>query len=267
MPKTKIETEAVGPEKAAVAPVIEAERETPAKEAGPRPVARKPAHAAEAVAMPQVGTPERARNAETLQQSVGNARVGQLMTETASSSGSPVIQRQTKGRAASGAAAAGAAGAAGAKPPRITLPLPEQATRRPTGEAEFQVGTVKVVALPDRTRSKPIMVKGKKRDAVTDVSLRWDLPGAKTKAGKVISVDVAPAPTLTIRTTYGPKASPHMKSGYGKGTTPEDIKAKKTSLGYHEGSHGEYAIQYTRDHRLPVFTGCIRQKGREWGHG
>jgi len=46
-----------------------------------------------------------------------------------------------------------------------------------------------------------------------------------------------------------------MKSGYGKGTTKEDIAAGKTSLGYHEGSHGEYAIQYTKEHPLPKFKG------------
>jgi hypothetical protein len=71
----------------------------------------------------------------------------------------------------------------------------------------------------------------------------------------VLSVVPAGQPTLTLQTTYGPSAGPETKSSYGKGTTKEDIKAGKTSLGYHEGSHGEYAMQYVKDNPLPKFKG------------
>jgi hypothetical protein len=256
--KTKVEA----PEKKPPRPVSMEQTEEREKDAGPaRPLVQRaaqtsnaaptapgpaPARAADmlAGAEPGAGAPGRARAMTSLQQSVGNEHTGQLMAKSSSGTDTTAIQRAKKGPAPK-------------KPPPITLPLPKEAARKPSGAAEFQVGAINIVALPDKKSSKPIIVNGKKRDAMTHVSLHWDLPGAKYQGGKVIAVDPVPAPTLTIRTTYGPKAGPETKSSYGKGTTPEDIKAGKTSLGYHEGSHGEYAIQYTKDHPLPAFKGMV----------
>ena len=255
--KTKVEA----PEKEPPRPVSMEQTEEREKDAGPgRPLVQRAAQTSTAAppgpvpapartadmlagAEPGAGAPGRARAMTSIQQTVGNAQAGQLMAKFSSGTDTTAIQRAKKGPAP--------------KAPPITLPLPKEATRKPSGAAEFQVGAVNVVALPDKKRDKPIIVNGKKRDAMTHVSLHWDLPGAKYQGGKVIAVDPVPAPTLTIRTTYGPKAGPETKSSYGKGTTPEDIKTGKTSLGYHEGSHGEYAIQYTKEHPLPAFKGMV----------
>jgi hypothetical protein len=197
-------------------------------------------------------TIDRARMIKSVQRSVGNTRVGQVLAagSTANTS-TPMIQCEKKEQAPK-------------KPPPISTPLPKEATRKPTGEAEFAVGTVNVTALPDKKSNKPIIVKGKKRDAITNVRLNWELPGAKTAGDTVIAVTAVPPPKLSIQTTYGPGATSEMKSNYGKGTTREDIKAGNTTLGYHEGSHGEYAIQYLRDNPLPVFEGKVEMTIAEY---
>jgi hypothetical protein len=202
-----------------------------------------PARAADLVANSDAGTAGRARIAGTMQGTVGNSRLGEMLE------GSPTMQSempmvQTKGK-----------NPAPKKPPTITLPLPKEATRKPTGAAEFKAGEVKVVALPDKKSKKPIVVNGKTRDAMTRISLNWAASTARTRDGKVTAVDPVPAPVLTIQTTYSPQSHPEMKSVYGKGTTREDIQAGKTSLAFHEGSHGEYAIQYTKAHPPPKFKG------------
>jgi hypothetical protein len=219
----------------------ETPQETPKKEGRPVKIAR----AAKTMLGQEAGAAGRAQQAEAMQGMLGNQRAGQMMdANLAGRPAPPAIQRQPKG---------------GEKkaPPPITTPLPKEAARKPSGAAEFHVVATKVVVLPDKFTGKPIIEKGKRRSAKTNVSLHWDLPGAQHKDGKITSVDSVTPPVLTIQTMYGPKISPGMKSTYGKGTTPEDVKAGKTTLGFHEGSHGEYAIQYAREHILPKFEGKV----------
>src|SRR5262249_92824 len=179
-----------------------------------------------------------------MQQSLGNRRVGQWTAAPAASADVPMIQRQTKAQTPK-------------KAPPITAPLPKEATRKPSGAAGFQAGSANVVAFPEKKSVKPIIVHGQQRDAMTNIRLDWKLPGAKYQDGKVVSITSVPPPTLTIQTIYGPKASPKAKSSYGKGTAREDIQAGKTTLGYHEGSHGAYAVQYLRDNPPPAFAGKV----------
>jgi hypothetical protein len=232
-------------------PTIEAERpttdevkkETPRKQGEPVKIARA---AAELTSGETAGTPARAQTTGAMQGAVGNTRVGQMMTP--SSSGA--IQRKGKGdkeKADKGKQE---------KPlPPITTPLPKEAERKPSGAAEFRTAQVRVVVLPDGRSEEAIIANGKRRDAVTDIRLDWTLPGADTRGDQVKAVVGVTPPVLTIRTTYGPGARSGMKSTYGKGTAPEDIKAGKTTLGFHEGSHGTYAIQYLKEHPMPQFQG------------
>jgi hypothetical protein len=231
-------------------PMVEAEHPTPApakkenseKQGEPVKIART----ATQLASGQGNTSRRAEMSGAMQGMVGNERLGQMMNaDQASSASSPnaTIQRQ-KDKSKK-------------DPPAITTPLPKGAIRQPSGAAEFQVVALKVVVLSDKYASKPIIDRGKRRSAKTDITLNWKLPGAQHKDGKITSISTVSLPVLTIQTTYGLKSTPGMKSTYGKGTTSEDIKAGKTTLGFHEGSHGEYAIQYARDHPLPIFTGKL----------
>jgi hypothetical protein len=63
---------------------------------------------------------------------------------------------------------------------------------------------------------------------------------------------------LTIQTFYGPDASASDTSGYGRGTTTEDLAGAKVdprsrSLGFHEGSHGLDFVRYLRANPPPVY--------------
>jgi WXG100 family type VII secretion target len=142
----------------------------------------------------------------------------------------------------------------------ISTPLPKEATFNQTGVASFMVDDVSVRVLPDASSTQPIYnAQGQLRDAVTRSHLHWETPGAtvKTKAGKIVSFAPGSPPALTLQTTYGPGAGPEIRSGYGRGTAPEDIKAGKMSLGFHEGSHGASAIEYLKDNSLPRFKGTV----------
>jgi hypothetical protein len=134
----------------------------------------------------------------------------------------------------------------------ITTPLPSTARRLKSGVAEFEAGGVSIQVLPDKFSSD----KGMTGRAETEFKLRTGTINYKSKNNNVTSVSMPPSPKMEIQTTYGPGSNSSGKSGYGKGTTAEDIAAGKTSLGYHEGSHGLDFIQYIKDHPLPKFTGA-----------
>ncbi|MGD0128539.1 MAG: DUF4157 domain-containing protein [Terriglobia bacterium] len=74
----------------------------------------------------------------------------------------------------------------------------------------------------------------------------------------------APTGSLTITTSYGAGIQPEGASGYGRGTTKEDIANKATALRVHEGSHGEDYIDYVRSHPLPVFAGKNGDKAADF---
>ena len=50
---------------------------------------------------------------------------------------------------------------------------------------------------------------------------------------------------------------PDVRPGYGRGTTPEDVAAGTTTLGFHEGSHARDFLRYLREHPFPQFAGSV----------
>ena len=134
---------------------------------------------------------------------------------------------------------------------KISTPLGKDAKRKKDGSATFQVAKINVIVNPDTT-TKDKKMAGK---AQTNCNLNWKTPSYKFKDGIVTKVDTLPPVNLTIQTVYGPGVTAESSSDYGKGTTKEDREAGKTSLGDHEGSHGLDALQYLKDHPLPVFSG------------
>ncbi|MCB9076229.1 MAG: hypothetical protein H6631_01405 [Anaerolineaceae bacterium] len=82
-----------------------------------------------------------------------------------------------------------------------------------------------------------------------------------SKKGKKVTTILGLPPSLTLRIqtgfTRGQGQRFKSKSAYGKGTTKEDIKTGKTSLGYHEGSHGSDFIKYLKDNPPPQFKGKV----------
>ncbi|MGH7635900.1 MAG: hypothetical protein ACRENC_19390, partial [Gemmatimonadaceae bacterium] len=63
-----------------------------------------------------------------------------------------------------------------------------------------------------------------------------------TGSGLVVGCGV-PTPSLTVQTHYPRSVNPDGKSAYGRGTTPDDVAAKNTSLRFHEGQHGAAALR------------------------
>jgi hypothetical protein len=126
-----------------------------------------------------------------------------------------------------------------------------------SGNMTMKVGNVNVVVKPD--------VRGA---SVTGGDTSWSfrvnpprVPGYDIKDGKVINYPgFTPIVTVEIVTSYQAGISPEGASGYGRGTTTEDIKNKATAIRFHEGAHGEDAIEFIRQNPYPSFTGANDMK-------
>ncbi len=134
----------------------------------------------------------------------------------------------------------------------ISTPLPAGAQRDElTGDATTTVGGIKVIILPDG------------RDTWTHTLFRpvtpWDIQ-YETANGKVTAFTGPGVTEVSIQTFYGPGENSKMESTYGRGTTAEDKKAKNTSLGFHEGSHGTDYLDFMAANPFPAFTGKVGMK-------
>ncbi|MBC7701440.1 hypothetical protein [Aquabacterium sp.] len=97
---------------------------------------------------------------------------------------------------------------------------------------------------------------------VTRLLFPVDIPFTTVIAGKSETIDdfTAPANLATIQTAYPPGMPGSTTSGYGRGTTAEDIAGGKanpqsTTLRWHEGNHGLDYVAYLKAHPLPTFNG------------
>ena len=121
-----------------------------------------------------------------------------------------------------------------------------------SGDMTMKVGNVNVVIKPD-VRGAKIKV-GDTQASFTANPPR--IPAYKSDKGVVIDfTDVVPVATVQIVTSYETGVSPDATSGYGRGTTADDVRNKATGLRFHEGSHGEDYIDFVRKNPYPVFTG------------
>jgi hypothetical protein len=129
-----------------------------------------------------------------------------------------------------------------------------------TGEVAFAANSIQVAIAPDA--SDPAL--GDR--AETRINLHWEAPRyhweARGRNRIVTSIDPAPAPTARIQTFYGSGITSTSTSGYGRGTTPEDIAGgrvtpRSTSVGFHEGSHGLDYVEFLQNNPPPQFTGRV----------
>lgn len=168
-----------------------------------------------------------------LQRTAGNQAVQQVLSAhpPVKGQGQPTLQRQANpGNDA------------------ISTPLGNDAVLKRNGSAVLQVGETTVTIKPDTFSHKP------GQGAETTFKFEnWHFSW-RTKNGKIATF-TSPKIALTIQTEYKQSAKPSDRSGYGKGTAAEDIAQGKTTLRYHEGSHGLDFIQFLQDNPLPVFTG------------
>ncbi|MGH8905013.1 MAG: hypothetical protein ACRD0K_00460 [Egibacteraceae bacterium] len=135
--------------------------------------------------------------------------------------------------------------------PEITTPQPINARVNPDGSANLQVNRVNVVLKPD-VHSSDIAMSNQAKTTF-DISygaIKW------TGTSGTISYFTGPGtPHVAIQTTYGPGATRSSPSGYGRGTTPADVAAGDTSIGFHEGRHGLDLIEFLSQNPFPRFTG------------
>ncbi len=72
-----------------------------------------------------------------------------------------------------------------------------------------------------------------------------------------ITVPLSVKGVVTVHTRYGTGATANQPSGYGRGTTEEDIQAGNTSLGFHESCHRVDLLSYLATKPLPSFNGKV----------
>lgn len=84
--------------------------------------------------------------------------------------------------------------------------------------------------------------------------------GGSGKAIKVIGVTRWPRTLrINIGILYGLGARSTTRAGYGRGTTDDDIRSGRITLGWHEHCHREAAINFLRRNPLPRFNGAVGQ--------
>jgi len=141
---------------------------------------------------------------------------------------------------------------------RISTPLPKGARIQRNLSAVVTVtnpsGAVTVTIKPDKSDRKVA-----KNSAYTSVWVGLQGGSFKTRANNTVRSFVPYGYRVTIQTKYGPGAKASHTSGYGRGTTPTDKKNKKTTLKFHEGSHGTDYLKYLKANALPKFKGAINQ--------
>ena len=69
---------------------------------------------------------------------------------------------------------------------------------------------------------------------------------------------------LGIQTTYTKKYAEYLISGYGRGTTTQDIKDGNVTLGFHESCHRDDFISYLNTQNLPAFDGGVGMVSQEF---
>jgi hypothetical protein len=131
-----------------------------------------------------------------------------------------------------------------------------------TGEMTMKIGNVNVVVKPDirGTAGKTAGTAANLRVVPPTVSgYHWDRKDVIDEfAGHT------PVITLEIVTSYPTAMPPETTSGYGRGTTAQDVGNKATGLRFHEGAHGEDIIDFVRQTPFPTFTGKVGMKKKDF---
>lgn len=146
----------------------------------------------------------------------------------------------------------------------FSIPLAQgQAVDPLTGNVSFTSGTVPVTMLPDTVG---VADPAHPNAAGTKLEFNFSIPFTTTIRGGVarIASFTPPAPTATLQVMYPPGLSASATSGYGRGTTREDIAGgrvdpQSTTLRFHEGNHGLDYQNFMAANPLPAFTGAVGQ--------
>jgi hypothetical protein len=131
-----------------------------------------------------------------------------------------------------------------------------------TGEVHFDANGIQVTIARDRPNDPSVRSGAKTNIALHWIShprYQWEMRGGK----KIITAfDPLPAPTARIQSSFSAGSSSVGRSGYGRGTTPQDVAGgrvtpRSTSVGFHEGSHGLDFVRFLEQNAPPRFTGAV----------
>jgi hypothetical protein len=145
--------------------------------------------------------------------------------------------------------------------PGISTPIAEgHAADIQTGEVNFIVNGIQVTVVPD-TIDPGLGDKAETRPNFRwgNIPYRWEQRGRQ----RIIASFTGPnVPSVRIQTFYGRQLTARSPSGYGRGTTAEDIAGgrvnpRSTSLGFHEGSHGLDFVEFLQNNPPPQFMGAV----------
>jgi hypothetical protein len=130
------------------------------------------------------------------------------------------------------------------------------------GNVAFASNGVSVTLLPDGVG---VTDPANPTAASTRLLIDTIVPYTKTRAAvpRIVSF-TPPARAASLQTLYPPGVSAGGSSGYGRGTTPEDVAGarvdpRSTTLRFHEGQHGLDLQAFIATNALPAFTGSIGQ--------
>jgi hypothetical protein len=138
----------------------------------------------------------------------------------------------------------------------ITTPLPPNAHADPrTHVAGFGIGGVRFEFRPDVQMS----ARESRTRKRAETSLHLTLPGVRYEhqGDRIASFSPPQELVLRVQTRYPQGWRPQDRSGYGRGTTREDVAAGDISLGFHESQHGADYLRFAREHPAPAFEGRI----------
>jgi hypothetical protein len=139
---------------------------------------------------------------------------------------------------------------------KITAPVPSAAVVSPQGVASFQINGIDVIAEPDRTTTD----EGMRNRALTQFGLQLAEPARDIladQATNTITSFTPPRLRATVGTVFGPGYDPSGKSGYGRGTTAEDVSRGETNLRFHESRHGQDWFDFLARNAPPAFGGRV----------
>jgi hypothetical protein len=142
----------------------------------------------------------------------------------------------------------------------ITTPQPKNVKINQSGTTTQVIHGLEVIFELDEQSQSPSM----KNRAETDFKFDAFSINYNAQKGKVTSFTGPGQPRVKIKTTYGSGVTSASKSGYGRGTTPADVKAGTTSLGFHEGSHGTDYLSYFQNNPFPQFTGAVGMSEKDF---
>jgi hypothetical protein len=154
--------------------------------------------------------------------------------------------------------------------PGISTPIEEGETVGAGGAVRFTRNGFAVTVAPDS------IDRSLGDRAETRIAMNWRLPRMTTRGGRVTAFSPPARPTVRIQSFFARRGRATSPSGYGRGTTAEDVAGgrlapRSTTLGFHEGSHGLAFVEFLETHPVPRFTGAVgmtaaqfRAAGAQW---